>query len=93
MRIIIETDNGKTLVLNEFIENGATPDEFIENGATPDENVSAKPCHRLSYELRTLINQAVSDTPDYILAEYMLDCLIAFENATIARRNWHRNKE
>jgi len=44
-------------------------------------------------ELRTLINkyskENSSDTPDYILAEYLNDCLAAWDKAIGARRNWY----
>ena len=30
-----------------------------------------------------------SDTPDYILAEYMLDCLAAWNVACRKRENWY----
>lgn len=44
-------------------------------------------------DLTTLINKHSvendSDTPDYILAQYIAWCLIGFNNATRARDNWH----
>ena len=48
-------------------------------------------------ELRKQIEQAInstssengSDTPDFILAEYLTDCLTAFDKATIAREKWY----
>lgn len=46
----------------------------------------------LSEELRLVINRAsrenASNTPDFILAEYLLDCLVAFEDATKMRDRW-----
>ena len=30
-----------------------------------------------------------SNTPDFILARYLLDCLAAFDKATNARTAWH----
>ncbi len=30
-----------------------------------------------------------SNTPDYVLAQYMLDCLRAFNQAVMAREGWH----
>lgn len=30
-----------------------------------------------------------SDTPDFILAEYLLDCLAAFDKATNRRTKWY----
>ena len=47
----------------------------------------------LERELSDLLNyhsaENGSDTPDFILATYMLDCLAAFERATKARTTWH----
>jgi len=47
--------------------------------------------------LRTEIEQAInrnsaengSDTPDFILAEYLTDCLAAFDKACTARTKWY----
>lgn len=30
-----------------------------------------------------------SDTPDFILAEYLVDCLIAFDKAVNKREKWY----
>lgn len=44
-------------------------------------------------ELRDLLNRQSreneSDTPDFILAEYMTNCLTAFERAVRDRDRWH----
>lgn len=44
-------------------------------------------------ELEYLINrysqENTSDTPDYILCEYLLDCLKAFNNASNNRSNFY----
>lgn len=32
----------------------------------------------------------VSNTPDFILAEYLMACLVAYENLHIRRENWFR---
>ena len=44
-------------------------------------------------ELRTLINKYSlengSDTPDFILAEYMMYCLDAFDRAVTRREEWY----
>ena len=46
-------------------------------------------------ELEALLNRCSqengSDTPDFILAEYLVDCLATFNRATLARTEWHRN--
>jgi hypothetical protein len=49
-------------------------------------------------ELEVLINQHCmengSDTPDFILAHYLSDCLEAFDKAVLWRENWYgREKE
>jgi hypothetical protein len=45
-------------------------------------------------ELRALLNrhsrENLSDTPDHILAQYLLDSLAAFEAATRARDLWYQ---
>ena len=44
-------------------------------------------------ELKDLINkhskENYSNTPDFILAEYMSDCLRAFERASRQRESWY----
>lgn len=44
-------------------------------------------------ELRILINkysmECSSSTPDYILTDYLMDCLESFEKATIVRDTWY----
>lgn len=48
-------------------------------------------------ELRKSIERAInqhcaengSNTPDFILAEYLTDCLAAFDKAANARQKWH----
>lgn len=46
-------------------------------------------------ELEDLINKHSvengSDTPDFILAEYLTNCLKAFNSATIGRTLWHQS--
>jgi hypothetical protein len=46
----------------------------------------------LAEELRQTLNthtaEGGSNTPDFILAEYLLDCLAAFDRATLARDQW-----
>lgn len=47
----------------------------------------------LKLEIEQAINRASrenrSNTPDYILAEYLLKCLDAFEKATNMRAEWY----
>lgn len=48
-------------------------------------------------DLEALINsrskEAISDTPDYILASYLNACLDAFDGAVIERDRWHGWRE
>jgi len=48
-------------------------------------------------ELRELINKHSkendSNTPDFILARYLCDCLQVFGNAALARSNWYGNRD
>ena len=47
----------------------------------------------LANEIRAAINHCsrenVSNTPDFILAEYLLSCLAAFESASMRREEWY----
>jgi hypothetical protein len=48
-------------------------------------------------KLQTAIQHAIncasaengSDTPDFILAEYLTDCLAAYDRALVARERWY----
>lgn len=46
-------------------------------------------------DLENLINfhskERDSNTPDYILAQYLLACLDAFNHTVQAREDWHRH--
>jgi hypothetical protein len=50
----------------------------------------------LNEELQALLNkysrENFSNTPDFILAEYMMRSLSAFESATRARETWYNSK-
>lgn len=50
----------------------------------------------LDDDLRELLNrhsrESMSDTPDFILARYLMDCLAAFEAATRLRDAWYRSE-
>lgn len=39
--------------------------------------------------LNTYSVEGKSNTCDYVLADYMLDCLAAYEKATRLREQWH----
>lgn len=46
--------------------------------------------------LRKVINEfsaeSGSNTPDFILAQYLCDCLAAFSHASLAREGWYGHK-
>jgi len=48
----------------------------------------------LETRIRAVLNaesaENASDTPDFILAEYLMACLNAFNAATNARSHWYR---
>jgi hypothetical protein len=50
----------------------------------------------LEKELAGLLNrfsrENPSNTPDFILAQYMMGCLVAFENAVQKCKEWHEPK-
>ena len=49
----------------------------------------------LKKEIETLINkysrENISDTPDFVLAQFLLDSLKAYEQATQQREAWYGN--
>jgi len=49
--------------------------------------------NELRFQLSELLNkhcaENTSNTPDFILAQYMIDCLEAFEKASLAREKWY----
>lgn len=58
---------------------------------------SAKLVPTLKSELTSLLNkysaENTSNTPDFILAEYLLDCLTAWSKATKWRETWYGRKK
>ncbi len=61
--------------------------------AEGEEMVSFGVMSEFEVELKNLLNShskdAETDTPDFILAKFLQDCLLAFNNATISRDEWH----
>ena len=53
----------------------------------------AEPCDKFQKELESLINEHsienASNTPDFILAQYLSGCLSAFTVAIQQRENWY----
>lgn len=44
---------------------------------------------KLQHLLNETSRENASNTPDFILAEYLLHCLISFEKANKAREEWY----
>jgi len=65
----------------------------MADGSTEMVEMTAPNRDLLKVELRSLLNrhsaENESDTPDFILSEYMMDCLAAFEKATLRRTKWY----
>ncbi len=61
----------------------------------PDSDSDTEPAFK--HELVTLINkhsmENESNTPDFILANYLMLCLKAFNNVTNTREAWYRGKK
>ena len=62
---------------------------FLYKGADMSENIKTE----FRIKLENLINQESmengSNTPDFILAEYLCDCLKIFDKATRRREIWY----
>ncbi len=60
---------------------------------SPEPYVGKKKEESFIEELTSLINrhsmEGASNTPDYILAQYMNSCLLAFDTAVQQRETWH----
>lgn len=78
---------------------GDTPETLVRRGRSTavatcaDGEPQPTPREPLRTRLEALLNAASaengSNTPDHILAEYLLDCLGAYERAVVSRGNWY----
>lgn len=48
---------------------------------------------RIEHAINVTSSENGSNTPDFILAEYLVDCLAAFDKATNRRDEWKGVKE
>ena len=48
---------------------------------------------KIEQAITSVSAEAGSNTPDFILAEYLTDCLAAFDRATVARDRWYGRGE
>ena len=66
-------------------------------GGRPGVGIQGGEMDAFRSELMKLINchslENGSDTPDFILAEYLTNCLEAFDKAMTRRANWYRSKD
>ena len=70
---------------------------IVEPPNTPDTGKEYSPCGvawaEFEHELAGLINKYSiengSNTPDFILAAYLVNCLIAFNRASRHRESWY----
>jgi hypothetical protein len=76
-----------------YLEAGTSPPEIRE---APPEGIAPAETTNFFHELRSLLNkyssEARSDTPDFVLAEFLLKTLDAFNGATRTRDNWFTSK-
>jgi hypothetical protein len=73
-------------------DSTAVPKEVSDAPDLVPENVERTPS--FEQELESLINKHSeengSNTPDFILARYMMNCLTSFNVATNARTQWYK---
>lgn len=75
-------------------------EKYIEHQmetAAHDEQTAQRDAQDLESELRALLNrysaENASDTPDFILAEYVTGCLHAFNQAVRSREKFYGRRE
>lgn len=87
-----QTDKSPDEVLTQC--TGLANDMYKDASPLPESPEYKRP--GFDKELKSLINryskESGSNTPDYILAEYMENCLKAFHHATRLRDNWYGGK-
>lgn len=71
--------------LRQALENSRAQCEQLKSKCKETANFREKLGHLINYE--SLENG--SDTPDFILAEYLADCLTAFDKAVTRRSKWY----
>ncbi len=61
-----------------------------------EEEITDERYEALRKDLSALLNKYSqenrSDTPDFMLADFMLGCLNVYENTIVARENWYGRK-
>lgn len=68
-------------------------DEIIGSRKATESVKIADKADSLKEHLRQAINrlsmESGSDTPDFILAEFLVECLTSYDKAVVAREKWH----
>lgn len=81
-------------VIKEALEDWRLMKPPAEAKAT---NNPYKDYRSLRQEIQHVLNRACaenkSDTPDHILAQYLMDCLSAFDNAVNLRTAWYASED
>jgi hypothetical protein len=60
-----------------------------QRGVPNEEKTKAGLKDTIRNALNCASRENASDTPDFVLAQYLMDCLEAFEAATTARERWY----
>ncbi len=70
---------------------------LIRQAVAGQRKITRRRAYRFRRDLRVLLNTCQqengSDTPDYILARYLEDCLRAFDRAVVHRSRWYIGAE
>jgi len=85
---------------NQYEAKEYVATEVVRPGTGDDRNwyhwINEDPNKDFKKELRNLLNRYSqennSDTPDFILARYIINCLYAFSKATRQREEWYSEK-
>jgi len=90
--LTLELSPEVVLLIDKFCRiNNLIPVETFMNPTPPRDDWGIRTDFK--QELISLINkhsrENASDTPDFILAEYLMNCLVAFESATNRRTAWY----
>ena len=65
-------------------ERSDAPDSPVTSVSAPQDFLRA-----MAREINSVSRENVSNTPDFILAEFLAAALVAFENASLAREKWY----
>lgn len=64
-------------------------DALLPEETPVDEKTTLSLRAAIEREINIHSAESGSDTPDFILAQYLTDCLEAFDRATVARERWY----